>query len=163
MGVGEWHTAKKVDRNQKSVVCQHNEFEFCFKIWYEGWKRKTERLNPDFYFRQRGEYCYCSLRWETQEKEPILWEVADIMNLVLGTWSKMPEAGVSNMQLENVHCLGKNFWTGDKDWVITEILLECSKKNSEINQYLWVEGKDERTRENLSSNRKVEKVEYPRH
>lgn len=62
------------------------------------------------------------LRWESREKEHILWEVADIMNSVLGTWSKMHEAGVSNMQLENVHSLGKNVWTEDKDWIITGTL-----------------------------------------
>lgn len=35
VGVGEWHTAKKVDRTQRSVIGQHKEFEFYFKIGYE--------------------------------------------------------------------------------------------------------------------------------
>lgn len=32
MGIGEWHIAKKADRNQRSVEGQIKEFGFYFKI-----------------------------------------------------------------------------------------------------------------------------------
>ena len=84
------------------------------KIGYERWKES--KIQSRFLFLAKGwgalllvtlilivfMFSVVFLRWEAQAKECILWEVVDRVNSVLGSWSKMPGAGGSNMWIEKM-------------------------------------------------------------